>query len=211
MSTSERQYHETPLFAFVRGHRGLPPAEPLTVEAALALASLDPVLDVRKFYRKPILPRVAWVIRRLQALAPATLLDVGTGRGIALHPILDALPALRVAGTDTFEGRANDLLAMQRGGHPQILGGWTCGAERLDGIADRAFHGAMALEVLEHTENPLAAACELVRAADHVVLATVPCDGDTNPDHRWLFTHERAVPTRPSKAQPYPLTTLSRG
>lgn len=65
MNAPGRQYHETPLFAFVRGHRGLPPTEPLAVEAALALASLDPVLDVRKFYRKPVLPRVARVLLRL--------------------------------------------------------------------------------------------------------------------------------------------------
>lgn len=208
MATPPDSYHEVPLLTFVRGHRDLAPTAPLTLDEALQVAAAEPPLDVRKFRRKPRLPRVEWVLGRLNALRLKTVLDVGTGRGTALWPVLDASPSLKVGGTDRFEGRARDLEAMRRGGHPQILGGWACVAERLEGIADRSFEGAMALEVLEHTEDPLAAACELLRVADHVVLVTVPCDGDTNPDHRWLFTDPRYAPTRASKAQPYPLATL---
>ena len=62
------------------------------------------------------LPRVAKVLGVLKALGPTELLDIGSGRGAFLWPLLDTFPWLPITAVDTLDYRVADLQAVHDGG-----------------------------------------------------------------------------------------------
>lgn len=145
-------------------------------------------LRMHKFKRSTELPRVRRVLSTLAGLAPSTLLDVGSGRGVFLWPLLDAFPDLAVTAIDVDPQRATDLAAVTRGGVARLSAAeMDAGALRFD---DAQFDGVTMLEVLEHMPEPRRAAKEAMRVATRFVLATVPSKEDDNPEHIQLFDRD---------------------
>lgn len=134
-----------------------------------------------------LLARVRRVLSMLAGLAPVDLLDVGSGRGAFLWPLLDAFPDLLVTAIDVNEQRANDLAAIGRGGLWRLSAA-QMDATKLDRFEPQSFDGATLLEVLEHMPAPQLAAREAVRVAKRFVIASVPSKADDNPEHIQLFT-----------------------
>ena len=66
-------------------------------------------LKLHKFKRTMGLPRVERVLGILRAVAPADVLDVGTGRGAFLWPLLAGFPGLPVTAIDPDPQRAGDI------------------------------------------------------------------------------------------------------
>jgi len=142
-------------------------------------------LRLHKFKRTMELPRVQRVLGTLKGLQPASLLDIGSGRGTFLWPLLDSFPWLPVTAVDILDRRVEDILAVQRGGIEQVS------AVKADATGlpfpDAHFDVVTALEVLEHIPDANAAMAEIARVARRAVVLSVPSHPDDNPEHIHLF------------------------
>lgn len=167
--------------AYARGALGRPE---LDDTAALA-AGVTAGLRLHRFKRTAELPRVRRVLGILRGLGIARLLDVGSGRGAFLWPLLDGLTDVAVTAIDVTPHRVETIEAVRRGGVARLSGA------RMDatclGLADRSVDAVTLLEVLEHMETPERAAAEALRVARTAVIATVPSHEDDNPEHLRVY------------------------
>src|SRR5690242_18082546 len=163
--TMERDYFDRLAAAFVRGKlTGEPhfnaspslfthPLEDLSATERQALIQIGEQRGLRlhKFKRTMGLARVSKVLGILKGLQPQSLLDIGSGRGAFLWPLLDAFPALPVTAVDILAHRVEDIQAVQRGGVTRVC------ALQNDATAlpfpDRHFDIITLLEVLEHISD----------------------------------------------------------
>lgn len=136
-------------------------------------------------FKRTKLPRVRRVIGALRSIAPADLLDVGSGRGAFLWPLLDAFPGLPVTTIDLLEHRVEMLKAVRRGGIDN-LDAQCCDIADTDFETDQ-FDVVTLLEVLEHIPSPTEALAEAVRLARRFVIISVPSKEDDNPEHLHLL------------------------
>ncbi len=146
--------------AFCRGRLGL--ARDCPADVALQRGR-EAGLRLQKFKRNAELPRVHHVLGVLRGIGPRSLLDVGTGRGTFLWPLLAAFPTLPVTALDLRADRVRDLRAVAAGGC-EILSVLEGDVART-ALPDRAFDVVTALEVLEHVEDVTTTAAHLVAAA----------------------------------------------
>lgn len=142
-------------------------------------------LKLNKFKKTMGLARVQRVLGILHGLMPNTLLDIGSGRGTFLWPLLDALPNLNVTSIDKEEIRVKDINAVKKGGITNLT------AKQLDvtelDFEDKSFDVVTMLEVLEHIPNAQQALNQAVRVAKSFLVLSVPSKEDNNPEHIHLF------------------------
>ena len=167
--------------------RGMCPDVALDTDiSALLQYGREQGLKLHRFKRTAALPRIRVVLGALRSFAPTSLVDIGSGRGVFLWPLMDAFPALAVTAVERDEHRLQHLEAVQRGGIER-LHIVPADAAKLP-LTDNAFDVTTVLEVLEHQHDPLPLAREAIRVATRFVIATVPSKEDDNPEHVQLFT-----------------------
>jgi SAM-dependent methyltransferase len=182
-SLDDSRYFTALAAAFARGR--LPELANVADDRDVIARALAAGLRLHKFKRNTGLPRVHRVLGTLRGIGPESLLDVGSGRGTFLWPLLEAFPELAVTSIDSDARRASDLEAASRGGIARLT------AARMDAevlsFPDDSFDVVTLLEVLEHMPHPGRALTHAVRVARRFVVATVPSEEDDNPEHVHLF------------------------
>ena len=144
------------------------------------------------FKVKEDLPRVQVVLGFLQGIIPTgmcnSLLDVGSGRGVFLFPLLREFPDLEVTSLDILPHRVELLQCLHDGGianlHP--IQANVCSWE----ASDKSFDVVTMLEVMEHIPDTEAVVRNAVRLAKNYIIVSVPSKPDDNPEHIHLFTME---------------------
>ena len=151
-----------------------------------------PEMKMHYFKTKEDLPRVQVVLGFLQGIVPAgqcqSLLDVGSGRGVFMFPLLREFPDLEVTSVDILPHRVELLDCISKGGvdnlHPML-------ADICDGmLPDKSFDVVTMLEVLEHIPDTEKAVGNVVRLARNYIIVSVPSKPDDNPEHIHLFSND---------------------
>ena len=144
------------------------------------------------FKVKDDLPRVQVVLGFLRGIVAAgqcqSLLDVGSGRGVFLFPLLRDFSDMEVTSLDILPHRVELLQCLHDGGicnlHPIQADVCTFDAP------DKSFDVVTMLEVMEHIPDTGAVVRNAVRLARNYVIVSVPSKPDDNPEHIHLFTNE---------------------
>jgi len=179
-------YYRELVEAFIKGR--LPELRAMPTDE-LIQAGIANGLRLHKFKRNSELPRVHKVLGILRGTQPVNLLDIGSGRGTFLWPLLDTFPHLTVTSAEVNWIRASDINCVKKGGITRLTSVMTEAAKL--GFSDGAFDIVTALEVMEHLPDPEQALTEVIRVARRFVLISVPSHEDDNPEHIHLFTKVR--------------------
>lgn len=151
-----------------------------------------PEMKMHYFKVKEDLPRVQVVLSFLQGIVPAgqceSLLDVGSGRGVFLFPLLREFPDLEVTSLDILPHRVALHECIHEGGienlHPMLENICTWDAP------DKSFDVVTMLEVMEHIPDTLAVVKNAIRLAKKYIIVSVPSKPDDNPEHIHLFSND---------------------
>jgi 2-polyprenyl-3-methyl-5-hydroxy-6-metoxy-1,4-benzoquinol methylase len=154
----------------------------------LVQLSKEEGLRIHRFKRTMELPRVHKVLGILKGIQPHNLLDIGSGRGAFLWPLLHEFPYLTVTSVDILDYQVEDLQAVHNGGIEQLTA-VQASATALP-FADRAFDVVTMLEVLEHISATITALTEVCRVTRRFLILSVPSKEDDNPEHIHLFDAE---------------------
>lgn len=197
----ERSYFEVLAAAFIRSKlRGVSSAYPqlftrdleeLSDEECHQLIRLasEQELRIHRFKRTMDLPRVRRVLGILKGIQPVTLLDIGSGRGAFLWPLLDEFPLLPVTCIDVRDDRVRDINAVHDGGVARLQA--IRGDVTALPFASHSFDVITLLEVLEHVPATQQALAEICRVASRFVVLSVPSKEDNNPEHIHLFSQQQ--------------------
>lgn len=177
----EQQYDGRLVQAYLRGY-----------ELKYAGVENPPERKMHYFKEREDLSRVQVVLGFLRGIVLAgqclTLLDVGSGRGAFLFPLLREFPDLEVTSVDILPHRVDLLECIVLGGignlHPILSD--ICD----DSLPCKSFDVVTMLEVLEHIPDTEKAVRSVVRLARNYIIVSVPSKPDDNPEHIHLFSNE---------------------
>lgn len=147
-------------------------------------------IELKTYYfkEKEILPRIKVVLGTLKGIYPQTLLDVGSGRGQFIFPLLNEFPNINVTCIDILDKRINMYKNLKLGGIDNInyakidITKYTSSTIKYDCVT--------MLEVLEHIPNVKEAIKNAIELTNRFIIITVPNKPDNNPEHIHLLTKD---------------------
>jgi len=149
-----------------------------------------PEMKLHYFKVKEDLPRVQVVLGFLHGIVPAgqceSLLDVGSGRGVFLFPLLRDFPELNVTSLDVLPHRHELMQCVHEGG-VKNLKPLLADITQVD-VPDKSYDVVTVLEVMEHIPDTEAVVRNAMRLARNYVIVSVPSKPDDNPEHIHLFS-----------------------
>lgn len=190
------QYYSQLAAAYVRGKLSgqfpdhpafLRPLEKISKDDICFLVQLgkEQQLKLHKFKRNRELPRIRKVLGILKGLHAENLLDVGSGRGVFLWPLLETFSALQVQCVDILGHRVDDINAIKIGGMANVMANKMSVTDLK--YNDNCFDVMTLLEVLEHIPKVEVAIKEACRVTRSSLIISVPSKEDSNPEHIHLL------------------------
>ena len=159
-------------------------------EKRYAYAEEKPDKKLHYFKAKEDLPRVQVVLGFLHGIVAAgqceSLVDVGSGRGVFLFPLLRDFPELDVTSLDILPHRHELMQCVHEGGIDN-LNPLLADFVQWD-APDKSFDVVTMLEVMEHIPDTASVVRNAIRLARNYVIASVPSKPDDNPEHIHLFS-----------------------
>ena len=156
-----------------------------SIDEAIQLAHRHS-LKIHNFKKKDPPARVSKVLGILKGLNPSTILDVGSGRGVFLWPLVLAFPEIKISVIDINKKHTGDISAVSQGGINNLTA-YTMSVLDMD-FPDNFFDVVTLLEVLEHIEDTFNCLKEIIRVAKEYVILSVPSKMDDNEEHIHFFT-----------------------
>ena len=168
-------------------HKNLFDLNELEIEELIAIGK-EHKLKLYYFKEKNELPRITKTIGFLKNIYPSTLLDIGSGRGLFIIPLLKDFPNIEITSIDILPKRVEMFKYLHDGGINNIN-------SYLDDITNtkiesNSYEVVTLLEVLEHIEDFKKAIENAVRITKKYIVITVPSKPDDNPEHIHLLTKE---------------------
>lgn len=142
-------------------------------------------LKLYYFKEKEYLPRVKIVLGFLKAIHPESLLDIGSGRGVFLFPLLCELGYLDITSVEILTKRAELLKNISDGGINNLT---IINSDITSIKLEKKYDVVTMLEVLEHIPNVTKAIENAINLANNYIVITVPSKKDNNPEHIHLLT-----------------------
>ena len=154
------------------------------VEFAHACARAMPNKDCSKYFKRydtRELPRVTKILGALKSIQPATVADIGSGRGRLLWPMVYNLPNTMFSSYELNQWRYEVINAVSIGGVSR-LSAYNEDISKYNGTL-LTYDAVVASEVLEHIPDVQKALTTIVRISKKWIIITVPNKPDNNPDH----------------------------
>jgi ubiquinone/menaquinone biosynthesis C-methylase UbiE len=159
-------------------------------EFAYACAKVIKDKDCTKYFKRydPELPRITKAIGALKSINPNRILDVGSGRGRSLWPIVHRFPDTEVWCVDPVEWRCDVIHAVHKGGVDRV----NIVQDNIIGAKFKTdyFDVVTALEVIEHIPDVVPSIVEMMRVSRKYIIASVPSKPDNNPEHVHFFSSD---------------------
>lgn len=146
-------------------------------------------LKLYYFKEKDDLARVNIVLGFLKNVYPESILDVGSGRGVFLFPLLRDFSYINATSIDILDKRVELLKLIKDGGvsNLNVSKGNICNYD----APNDSYDVVTLLEVLEHIPNVMDAVRNAVRISKNFIIVTVPSKEDDNPEHIHLLTKDK--------------------
>lgn len=140
-----------------------------------------------KRYDQKELPRVNKIVGMLKGISPKSVLDVGSGRGRLLFPMMYNLANTLFDVVEPNAWRYEVLKAVSDGGIGRLC---VWNEDITEFKHQETYEVVVASEVLEHIPNIQKAITNILRYAEKHIIISVPSKRDNNPDHiHFLMKH----------------------
>lgn len=146
-------------------------------------------LKLYYFKEKENLPRVNIVLGFLKGNDFTKILDIGSGRGVFLFPLLKEINNIDVTSMEILDKRVELLNYISLGGVKNLK--VIKEDITMSKISNDSYEVITMLEVLEHIPNVFDAIKNAIRISKKFIIATVPSKEDNNPEHIHLLTKDK--------------------